>query len=140
MQAQAGLGVGVALPMNILPAFVPFVGHKPPPQQSALLRDAIQAHESRLLGSADDRAQALPKLVQKILGRPVDRIGFAPPLKEPVAIVDGLVFRGEADDCYSLKNGWLVVRTKHNGWREVRSLEQLGEIARREPLMLLEGE
>lgn len=126
--------------MASMTRFVPFVGQKPPPQQSALLRDAILAHESRLLGSADDRAQALPKLVQKILGRPVDRIARLPSFREPVAIVDGLVFRGEADDPYSLKNGWLCVWTKARGWEEVRSLECLGRIARSTPLMLLEDE
>lgn len=139
--AETGLGTGVATPMfhptRILSSVV---NTQPvPPQQSALLRDAIRAHETKLIESSEGRALVLPALVQQILGRPVDRLTFIPRCHEPVAVVDGLLFRGEASNPYDLRDGWLCVRTEHNGWRQVNSLEHLGEIARREPLALVDA-
>lgn len=113
----------------------PVVNHpQDAPQQSSLLRAAIAAHETKLIESSEGRALVLPRLVEAILGRTVDRLTFMPKCHEPIAIVDGYQFRGEALDPYSLEGGWLCVRTKNNGWREVRSLAHLGQIARREPL------
>lgn len=123
--------MSISLPRTIHPA--------PKPGGSALLREAIEAHETKMADTADDRALVLVRLVLKVLGRPVDRLTYTPRHREPVAVVDGLLFRGEADDPYSLNGGWLVVRTRHNGWREVRSLEQLGEVAAREPLAIVEA-
>lgn len=106
----------------------------PQPHTSALLRSAITAHRNRLTITSDTRAQTLQRLVEKVLGTTVDRMTFIPRCHEPVAVVDGLLFRGEAENPYDLKDGWLVVLTKHSGWRDVRSFEHLGEIADREPL------
>jgi hypothetical protein len=113
--------------------------HQESPQPSALLRDALKAHESNLIESSEGRALVLPKLVEKILGRTVNRLTYIPRCHEPVAVVDGLLFRGEAENPYDLRGGWLCVKTKHNGWREVRSLAHLGEIAQREPLAMVQA-
>lgn len=109
----------------------------PTAQRSApvdLLAEAKAAHDTKLIESSEGRALVLPALVKAILGRDVDRLTFIPKVHEPVAVVDGLQFRGEALNPYSLEGGWLCVRTERNGWREVRSLAHLWEIARREPL------
>ncbi len=103
-------------------------------QRPDLLRTAIQAHHTKLIESSEGRALVLPRLVEAILGRSPDRLTFLPKVHEPIAIIDGYQFRGEALDPYSLEGGWLCVRTKHSGWREVRSMAHLGEIASREPL------
>lgn len=110
------------------------------PRDSQLLRSAIEAHETKMADTADTRALVLTRLVMKVLGRQVDRMTYTKdPFREPIAIVDGLQFRGAAEDPYSLKGGWLVVRTQANGWDEVRSLEQLGAIAKRTPLALVQA-
>lgn len=118
---------------------LPRIFHPDPPVESSLLRDAIAAHETKMSDTADTRALVLTRLVVKVLGRQVDRMTYTPRHREPVAVVDGLLFRGEADDAYSLHGGWLVVRTKHGGWEEVHSLEHLGQIAKRTPLAIVEA-
>lgn len=122
--------------MNILAPLRPLAATQP--RDSQLLRSAIAAHRSKLDDSRPDRALTLSRLVLKVLGRPEDRITRIPRCSEPVAVVDGLIFRGEAENPYDLKGGWLCVLTKHNGWRDVRSIEHLGEIGEREPLAIVE--
>jgi hypothetical protein len=125
--------------MSILSPFLAPVENHPQdaPQQPDLLRAAIAAHNTRLIESSEGRALVLPRLVMAILGREVDRLTFLPKIHEPIAVVGGLLFRGEALDPYSLEGGWLTVKTQHSGWREVRSLAHLGELAQRESLVMV---
>lgn len=118
---------------------LPRIFQPEPPRASELLQKAIRAHEVRMVQSATDRAGALPALVKAVLGVSPERITYGGRLHDPIAIVDGLMFKGDALDPYSLEGGWLCVRTKHNGWEEVRSLEHLGQIAKRTPLALVEA-
>lgn len=109
------------------------------PQQPKLVRDAIAAHEARLLGAEVEGRQVLPALVEKIIGRTPDLVTLVPWCSDPVAVVNGVVFRGDAENPYDLKGGWLVVatqnpRTRTVGWRQVNSFEHLGEIAKQEML------
>lgn len=112
------------------------VNHQvPEPCDSPLLRDAIAAYESAKTEASEDRDQILPNLVQTILGWPVDYLTFIEDCADPVAVVNGLIFRGDADDAYQLKNGWLTVATRRRGcesisWREVHSIEHLGQVAK----------
>lgn len=124
--------------MSIISVFQPPTATQP--HTSALLRDAIKAHETRMVQTSTDRGEMLPALIKAVLGYegPV-LLTFHERLHEPIAIVDGIQFRGDAMEPYSLEGGWLCVRTKHSGWEEVRSLEHLGEIARRTPLALVEA-
>lgn len=108
----------------------------PEPCDNPLIRDAIAAHDAAQAEACrDDRDQILPNLVQAVLGRPVDELTFIDDCADPVAIVNGLIFRGEAENPYDLKGGWLTVATHRRGctaisWREVRSMEHLGEVAK----------
>lgn len=105
----------------------------PTPQRLGFVAEAIEAHRARLLESMVDRWTILPAIVRRVLGQDVDRMARLRS-GEPLAIIDGYIFRGEAEDPYDLRGGWLCVMTRHNGWREVRNVEQLGLIASREPL------
>lgn len=106
-------------------------------QQSELVREAIAAHDAAQAEACQDE-EILPNLVQAILGRPPDFITFVEGCADPVAIINGLIFRGDADDAYLLKNGWLCVRTEKGGWREVNSLAQLGEVAKQHRLAMVQ--
>lgn len=116
-----------------LARFSPFRSNPTPEPQSQLLLDAITEHLAR-----QDRDQAaankvLPALVRTILGCEPDFLTHVDWLRNPIAVVDRLIFRGEAEDAYSLKGGWLCVayesRSGALGWEEVRSRDQLGQLA-----------
>jgi hypothetical protein len=110
--------------------------HTEPAQQSELVREAIAAYEAERTQASQDE-QILPNLVRTILGREVDYITFIPGCADPVAIVNGLIFRGEAENAYDLKNGWLCVQTVKGGWRGVHSFQHLGEVAKQHRLAMV---
>lgn len=118
-----------------LPRSGPLVAD-PTAQRPSLLAEALAAFEAEQAQLRQDD-EILPRLVEKILGRSPDYMAELPNCREPVAVVNGLVFRGEAENAYDLAGGWLCVRTEKQGWREVRSIAHLGQIARQTRLMLV---
>lgn len=100
-----------------------------------VVRRAVFEHEARLLREGQGARDVLAALVKAILLREPDTITHVPWLEDPVALVSGVVFRGEAEDPYSLKGGWLCVayegRTGALGWHQVNSVDHLGELAMR---------